>query len=235
MKRLLSIVLIVIVAILSLTVSSGAKELDPTSYKYQANFNRFLYGDYADEPGFVPDYEIYEEVYYHYAQDGTEDWVIINASETPEPGMCHGVFDYVALIECPSCSPFSLGLGVYDVQADTFYSLEEAWDMDFSELHKTFLDIMSGNEPISGYYRCCLLGDADKDGELSVIDATLIQRYDVKISDLKDDELDLGYSYKVYGPDVEYISDFNCDGERDVIDATCLQRYLIGLPYPNMY
>ena len=233
MKRILSIVLFVIIAVLSLAVSSGAEELDPTSNKYQANFNRFLYGDYADEPDFVADYEIYEEVYYHYAQDGTEDWVIISASETPEPGMCHGIFDCVALIECPSCSPFSLGLGVYDVQSDTFYSLEEAWDMDFSELHKTFLDIMFGDEPIRGYYQCRLLGDADKDGELSVIDATLIQRYDVKISDLKDDELDLGYSYKVYGPDVEYISDFNCDGERDVIDATCLQRYLVGLPYPR--
>lgn len=37
---------------------------------------------------------------------------------------------------------------IYDVQADTFYSFEEAWDMDFSELRETFLDIMSGDEPI---------------------------------------------------------------------------------------
>lgn len=233
MKRIIPLLLSVAILVCMLTVGAEAKETDFSGNKYEERFIHYLYGELADEPGFEPDYEAYEEVYYHYAQDGTEDWVIINASETLEPGMCHGIFDYVALIESPSCSPFSLGLGVYDVQADTFYSLEEAWDMDIPELHKTFLDIMSGNEPISGYYRCCLLGDADKDGELSVVDATLIQRYEVKISDLKDDELELEYSYKVYGPDVEYISDFNCDGERDVIDATCLQRYLVGLPYPR--
>jgi hypothetical protein len=233
MKRIISIIISIVSLVSIFSISTEAKDIYSTTNKYKANFNRYLYGDYAEDPDFVPDYETYEEVYYHNTPDGEPDWVIVNASYTPEPGMCHGIFDYVALIECPSCSPFSLGLGVYDVQADTFYSLEEAWDMDFSELHKTFLDIMSGDEPIRGYYQCRLLGDADKDGELSVIDATLIQRYDVKISDLKDDELDLGYSYKVYGPDVEYISDFNCDGERDVIDATCLQRYLVGLPYPR--
>lgn len=233
MKRIIALFLTVIFAVMSLTISSQAKVTDSTTNKYEANFNHYLYGDYADEPGFVPDYETYEEVYYHNMPDGELDWVIVNASYIPEPGMCHGIFDYVALIECPSCSPFSLGLGVYDVQADTFYSFEEAWDMDFSELHETFLDIMTGDDPIIGYFQCCLLGDVDKDGEISIIDATHIQRYEVGMKYLQDDELNLEYSSKVYGPDVKYRSDFNCDGERDIIDATCIQRHLVGIPYPR--
>ena len=229
MKRIISLFLLIAVLVCMLTVGAEAKGTNI----YEDRFLHYCYGEMADEPGFEPDYECYEEVYYHYTPQGDPDWVIVNASETPEPGMCYGIFDYVALIECPSCSPFSLGLGVYDVEADTFYSFEEAWDMDFSDLREKFLDIMTGDEPISGYYNCCLLGDVDKDGEISVIDATQIQRFEIGLRDLQDDELDVEYSYKVYGPDVKYRSDFNCDGERDIIDATCIQRYLVGIPYPR--
>lgn len=229
MKRIIALLLSAALSVCMLTIGAEAKETNTERNTYEDRFLHYLYGEMIDEPDFEADYESYEEVYYHHAQGGEPDWVIVNASETPEPGMCHGIFDYVALIECPSCSPFSLGLGVYDVQADTFYSLEEAWDMDFSELHETFLDIMSGDEPISGYYRCCLLGDVDKNGEISIIDATLIQRFDVRMMDLQDDELELEFSVSVCGPDVQYISDFNCDGDRNIIDVTYIQRYLAGL------
>ena len=233
MKRVLSIIISIIIMLCTVSISTEAKEITLSSNKYETNFNHFIYGDYADDPGFVPDYETYEEVYYHYTSDNKPDWVIVNASFTPEPGMCYGIFDYVALINCPSCSPFPLGLGVYDVQADTFYSFEKAWEMDFSELHKTFLDIMTSDKPINGYYQYCLLGDVDKDGEISVIDATQIQKFAAEKTDLQDDDLFLEYSYRVYGPNVKYRSDFNCDGARDVIDASSIQSYLVGCPYPK--
>ena len=93
---------------------------------------------------------------------------------------------------------------------------------------ETFLDIMTGDNPINGYYQCCLLGDVDKDGEISVIDAIQIQKYAAGKTDLQDDDLFLEYSYRVYGPNVKYRSDFNRDGERDIIDATAIQRFAVS-------
>ena len=32
-----------------------------------------------------------------------------------------------------------------------------------------------------------------------------------------------------FGPEIKYLSDFNCDGERDIIDVTLIQRQVTGL------
>jgi hypothetical protein len=59
-----------------------------------------------------------------------------------------------------------------------------------------------------------VLGDTDGDGELSVFDATLIQKYLVGLK--KDTQLDLT------------VADFNKDGDVDIFDATCIQKRLVG-------
>ena len=66
-----------------------------------------------------------------------------------------------------------------------------------------------------------LLGDADGDGEVGIIDATLIQRVNAQIS-VKTD------------PDILNHGDVDGDGELDVVDATMIQRWLafIATPYP---
>ena len=177
MKRLLSIVLIVIVAILSLTVSSGAKELNPTSYKYQANFNRFLYGDYADEPGFVPDYEIYEEVYYHYAQDGTP-YTMLKKDH------------FYDLVDRDYLVPTDV--------FDRFDGLYEVWQtLDLSEMSPEVI-----------------LGDANGDHSMDIVDATYIQRYLVSMVS----------KYDI----VETAADVDGDGDVTVIDTTHIQRALVG-------
>ncbi len=58
-------------------------------------------------------------------------------------------------------------------------------------------------------------GDVDRDGELTVADATAIQRYIVALESF--DNLQLG------------LADFNDDGVIDVMDATAIQRFLVGL------
>lgn len=58
-----------------------------------------------------------------------------------------------------------------------------------------------------------LLGDADNDNEVSIVDALIVQKYDI-------------------GMPVNLVStaaaDVNCDQSVDIIDSTIIQRYLAG-------
>ena len=62
------------------------------------------------------------------------------------------------------------------------------------------------------------LGDVDGDSEVTIIDATCIQRKLASISTAK------------Y---IEEAADADGDGEVTIIDATCIQRYLVQLPAPD--
>ena len=64
-------------------------------------------------------------------------------------------------------------------------------------------------------------GDIDGDGELSVYDATIIQRYEAGMTVNSDAEMILH-------------ADVNGDGVTDIYDATFIQRYLVSMdtPYP---
>ena len=64
-------------------------------------------------------------------------------------------------------------------------------------------------------------GDIDGDGELSVYDATIIQRYEAGMAVNSDAEMILH-------------ADVNGDGATDIFDATYVQRYLVSMdtPYP---
>ena len=59
-----------------------------------------------------------------------------------------------------------------------------------------------------------ILGDADNDGEVTIIDATCIQRTLA------------GLPVTAY---VEKASDADLDGEVTILDATAIQRWLVGL------
>jgi len=62
--------------------------------------------------------------------------------------------------------------------------------------------------------------DIDGDGEWTIADATLIQRYLVGSYDLNEDQLKL--------------ADFDKDGEITIRDVTCIQRYIIGMYTPPL-
>ena len=74
-----------------------------------------------------------------------------------------------------------------------------------------------------------MMGDIDHDNDISIIDATIIQRCEANISNYPEtDRIDILDESALNG--VKYYSDFNRDGERDIVDATCIQRYLVGIP-----
>ncbi len=85
--------------------------------------------------------------------------------------------------------------------------------VDYSGLY----DLEDISRKIDMYYGVQLLGDADGDGEVSILDATAIQRKDVLLS-------------VAYFDDVA--ADVDGDGEVTILDATFIQRFLAGLPCP---
>ena len=64
-----------------------------------------------------------------------------------------------------------------------------------------------------------LLGDADLDGGVTIVDATVIQRYDVHLVDLTDKQL--------------LAADVDGDDEVTILDVTWIQRWLASLSCPD--
>lgn len=59
------------------------------------------------------------------------------------------------------------------------------------------------------------IGDVDGDGEVTVMDATLVQKYIVSLETLTDSQLN--------------VANVNGDGEISVIDATQIQKIVVNL------
>lgn len=56
------------------------------------------------------------------------------------------------------------------------------------------------------------IGDANMDGKISILDATLIQKYVAELTELTDEQLSYG--------------DFNFDGRVSIMDSTSIQKYI---------
>ena len=83
------------------------------------------------------------------------------------------------------------------------------------------LYLLSGNKPEDSVKDTAILGDANGDETVDAIDATIIQRYSLKIP--------VAFLYETL-----MHADVNGDGELDVVDATLIQRYALNIPtrYP---
>lgn len=176
------------------------------------------------------DLEVYREVYYHHDQNGEIDWALIDA-QTPywlNDQWIYGIIGKRVISDCNSKYPFEAYMGIYDAKKDTFFDMLYV-DLDqYDDLEEVYNEY-----GYDGWYGG-LLGDLDKDNEISIIDATIIQRCDAMMQDYPQWDM-IPYIYpEAYG-DILYTdcySDFNLDGERDILDATCIQRYLVGLTFP---
>ncbi|MBQ6626933.1 MAG: dockerin type I repeat-containing protein [Ruminococcus sp.] len=90
----------------------------------------------------------------------------------------------------------------YDYHDDDFYSLE-----DIATTNPEIIDMIIDKQFTE---RVGYIGDVDKDGEISVIDATEIQRHIARLNVLS----------------IEQIADVDRDGETTVFDATAIQMKL---------
>lgn len=163
----------------------------------------------------------YRELYYHHNADNEIDWALVRCElNIVEPMPYSSVIGNRVILH-DSCSlPFSSGYALYDVKEDKFISAASAEASEYDGFTKAFDDNVNDGR---------LLGDIDGDGEITVIDATIIQRCDIRIQDFPEDDEIKPWTTWHYAP--KYYSDFNRDGERDILDATCIMRYSVGLPY----
>ena len=127
-------------------------------------------------------------------------------------------------------APFSTDFGLYDVKNDIFIDINNEI-MNGSNFRPAdypgFIKVFDENASQTDVYEFNrLLGDLDSDGEISVIDVTIIQRCEAKVCDYpeNDEMIWLDCDSKI---NPACFSDFNRDGERDILDATAIQRYLV--------
>ncbi|MBQ8538551.1 MAG: hypothetical protein IJ433_02755 [Ruminococcus sp.] len=163
----------------------------------------------------VSDIYEYDEVEYHYNADGELEWVLINTTfDYPQPLIVYAVIGdrvWVGDSRAPS-----VGYYVYDVARESFIDIcssKISWD-DYDGLEEAIYKQNIGRP----------IGDIDRDGKLTILDATKIQcaLAGLEEFDVYDELSDYVSSYGY----LEYISDANMDGNRDILDATTIQLKL---------
>ncbi len=183
-------------------------------------------------------YYRYDELYYHFDTDGAVDWVLVYANAgLMEPSAMSGyTIGDVAIGHESIASPFMCCYGLYDVALQEFIDLYDIRE-DYSK-YEGLLDALSGRTGTNQYSIVAasaddkpftrpgmrLVGDADFDGEISILDAATIQRILAQLSTYV-------YDFNYYGPGVgiDYFHDYDKDGEMTILDATAIQRKLAML------
>lgn len=155
----------------------------------------------------------YQEIYYHhYAPDDKEygyDWALVEASY----GTCvaTAIYSQVVggrLLYAPNTfqKPFAFDIGIYDAEKDKFFDVTEIDFDDYPDLYEVWQQLDLGDRTAKEIY-----GDADGDMDVTVLDATKIQR---GIAGLENKS-----NIVATGADVDQ------DGEMTVMDSTRIQRY----------
>ena len=122
--------------------------------------------------------------------------------------------------------PIDIGIGEYDVYSATVTEcLSKSFDAAATDKITVSLPAMEEYDvPSDAEYEIAvtasadtlLLGDADLNGTVDVIDVTCIQRYDAHIIKLT--------------PDAMVTADVDRDSEVSVTDATFISRWLVDQP-----
>ncbi|MDO4748813.1 MAG: dockerin type I domain-containing protein, partial [Eubacteriales bacterium] len=100
------------------------------------------------------------------------------------------------------------------IRENTFIDISEVDIKNYNGLQEC-LEVLEIGLPI---------GDVDYDGELTIVDATEIQRVMANLSAFKESDI---IKADILSEDkLVFISDFNRDGERTILDATAIQMKL---------
>lgn len=199
--------------------------VDPTEHRpltssiAEEKFKNLLHEEYGSN---YEDYH-YQEVYCHYDMNNEIDWVLFEGTIRGLGDLYGNAFVGNRLMtQRNSYKPFFGTMGIYSVKYDNVFDAALVDPDYFDDFEKIYNEIGYGE----------LMGDVDRDNEISVIDVTILQRCEANIRCYPDtDRIEVLDETVLDG--VKYYSDFNRDGERDILDATCIQRYLVGLPYPR--
>lgn len=198
---------------------------------YELVYAMHFYED-IEEPRYIDrlSWNIGEYIYYnkydHYGdtEDATPDYVLAFSGENVcSPAYSAGGFgDKYLLQEYNIYYPYTLGYHIITTEDMKVYTLREAWDAQIEGIEDVFEDFGLGEKR----------GDSDGDGEITIKDATLVQKCIAKLEKFTEYEYVSGFAEKGQGEDGMFhdrISDMNRDGEVDIKDATAIQKYIAGI------
>ena len=224
MKKMLCILVAtcIMLAMLSVPVYAGSAY---ATGDYVQEFEAYLV-----DHGLGPHYEgqdwyAYESPCYEYFSEANDtdlpDWILVFGMYMGlAPMPCYGIFGDYYIQNNNYLYPYSLGYYVYVPSKSKFYTLEEAWKADFECIENTFTEYLLV-EGIANY-----IGDADGDNNLTVLDATYIQRTLAGLCTFNSyDDMTSKKNVSDTEP-LLYVSDIDRDGNRTIMDATAIQMKL---------
>ncbi|MBE6737826.1 MAG: hypothetical protein E7566_04140 [Ruminococcaceae bacterium] len=199
--------------------TSTADEADNWLF-FQLFSDRFAYPEDRDPVAF------YEELYYHYDENGNVEWALIYGGKTlHEPWnmkCCAVLEDRVIRDPHKIIGVFSCDYGIYDVNKQDFFDIGTA--MEDEKYHDEIYAYLNENNIGE------IIGDMDNDRKLTVKDATYIQKCLANIIEFPEsDAVSADFWYTEGYGHLAYISDFNRDDVRNIKDATAIQKYLAGV------
>lgn len=209
-------------------------EFDTSSFKYYDKAKELNYGE---------DPLAYEEIYYHYTDENSEDpdWTFVEC-----------ITDYTLW-------DLQFGVAIEDILiynydtgsiSDSHYlvyvtALEKFLRVDSRDIDKILEYCPDFVETMKEQKLCALRGDINDDFKVDIIDATYIQRYIAEYDDTVYVRLRIHDDYRVHlrieerfivtylhadqyvtGEEKYHIGDSNHDGEVTILDATAIQRKL---------
>lgn len=160
---------------------------------------------------------LYGEHYIHYTEgEETPVYALIsNWGESLDIQTAHIINDMV--LEDRAKTPFTYQYGIYIFETGEFYDLIDVPNLDLEGKANIY-------KSVNYRYR---MGDNNGDYNLTIQDATYLQKCLAKIADFrKDDDIT---EYFNNPPKRVYISDYNRDGERNIKDATAIQKRLANI------
>ena len=159
----------------------------------------------------------YREFYTHYTNDGTPDWVLVSAyTNSHLPWIVCKRYGSRILRTESEDALFTFGVGVYDIQKDTFYDLASA---------NNYIDGFDGAFELLNPGQ--LIGDADADSVISILDGTCIQQHLAHIRFLPAEMSITNYPIDCGG--ITSLADYDENGIVDIADVTAIQRHLARL------
>ena len=230
-KRIMSFVLVLILIFSTASVSAVS---NAESFKYKNEIVQMLDEHFNFTNGntginlihYSEDYEYYSPENSATGDEATPDYVLItiyfDMQLDAQTTMLFG--DYIMIDEPSTKTPYAFGKCVYVPAENVGYALWQVYDKNNIEgIENIFTEAGLG----------ILVGDMDKDRNLTVKDSTYIQKCIAGLESFDKDDY-VGYYDKVYSDKENaplYVSDFNRDGERNIKDATAIQKHIAGLEY----
>ena len=233
MKRTLAFLLCAVLLLSCLPiVSAGAKDVG-----VETKFRMLLEDMELVQNVHRSDRYFFEQIGQYPAKD--PEWVLIRGglydlSANGDIQYQYAAFGNKFLRANTNSSPFSLGYGVFDVKTNVFYDLVDAWDMNLNHLREVWDELAPAvpydakdKSSENGMY---VIGDADVDGEVTILDATRIQRCLAELDENPWESFTATGADFVRGTVVAGATDYDRDGDTTVMDATRIQRNIADLP-----